>query len=54
MLSMKMSSKDMERNNSNFLFLDLHGVKNRSVEDLSGGELQRFAIAIVCIQKGDM
>lgn len=29
-------------------------VKNTSVEDLSGGELQRFAIAIVCIQKADM
>jgi len=24
------------------------------VEDLSGGELQRFAIAMVCIQKADM
>jgi ATP-binding cassette, sub-family E, member 1 len=35
-------------------FLDLHGVKNRNVEDLSGGELQRFAIAMVCIQKADM
>jgi len=35
-------------------FLDLHGVKHRNVEDLSGGELQRFAIAIVCIQKADM
>lgn len=36
------------------VFLDLHGVKHRNVEDLSGGELQRFAIAIVCIQKADM
>lgn len=34
--------------------LDLHGVKHRNVEDLSGGELQRFAIAIVCIQKADI
>ncbi|ESO11885.1 hypothetical protein HELRODRAFT_71728, partial [Helobdella robusta] len=34
--------------------LDLHGVKNRNVEDLSGGELQRFAIAMVCIQKADI
>lgn len=33
---------------------DLHGVKSRNVEDLSGGELQRFAIAMVCIQKADM
>ncbi|XP_025084842.1 ATP-binding cassette sub-family E member 1-like [Pomacea canaliculata] len=34
--------------------LDLMNVKNTSVEDLSGGELQRFAIAIVCIQKADI
>jgi len=34
--------------------LDLHGVKSRNVEDLSGGELQRFAIAMVCIQKADI
>ena len=29
-------------------------VRDRNVEDLSGGELQRFAIAMVCIQRGDM
>ena len=29
-------------------------VRNRNVDDLSGGELQRFAIAMMCIQKGDM
>ena len=35
--------------------LDLSSViKNRNVEDLSGGELQRFAIAMVCIQKADI
>ncbi|KAJ8297673.1 hypothetical protein KUTeg_024204 [Tegillarca granosa] len=34
--------------------LDLKNVKDRNVEDLSGGELQRFAIAIVCIQKADI
>ena len=33
---------------------DLNQVKERNVEDLSGGELQRFAIAMVCIQKADM
>jgi len=33
---------------------DLHGIKNRNIEDLSGGELQRFAIAIVCIQRADV
>ena len=34
--------------------LDLTRVKDRGVEQLSGGELQRFAIAIVCIQKADI
>ena len=30
--------------------LELTKVKSRNVADLSGGELQRFAIAMVCIQ----
>ena len=30
--------------------LDLNKVKDRKVEELSGGELQRFACAMVCIQ----
>jgi ATP-binding cassette subfamily E protein 1 len=34
--------------------LDLERVRDRNVEDLSGGELQRFAIAMVCIQKADI
>ncbi|XP_062588679.1 ATP-binding cassette sub-family E member 1 [Saccostrea cucullata] len=34
--------------------LDLVNVKDRNVEDLSGGELQRFACAMVCIQKADI
>ncbi|NXF45785.1 ABCE1 protein, partial [Oceanites oceanicus] len=29
-------------------------LKERNVEDLSGGELQRFACAVVCIQKADI
>lgn len=29
-------------------------VKGRNVEDLSGGELQRFACAMVCIQRADI
>lgn len=36
------------------LVSDLTGVKNREIENLSGGELQRFAIGIVCIQKADV
>ena len=34
--------------------LDLMNVKDRNVEDLSGGELQRFAIAMVCIQRANI
>jgi len=34
--------------------LDLMRVKGRNVEDLSGGELQRFACAMVCIQRADI
>ena len=29
-------------------------LRNRQVEELSGGELQRFAIAMICIQKADI
>lgn len=35
-------------------FLDLHNVLERNIEDLSGGELQRFAIGIVLVQKADV
>ena len=33
---------------------DLTAVRGRNIEDLSGGELQRFACAVVCIQRADM
>lgn len=33
---------------------DLNGVLEREVKDLSGGELQRFAIGVVCIKKADV
>ena len=33
---------------------DLLKVRGRNIEDLSGGELQRFAIAMVCVQGADM
>ena len=36
------------------LCADLRDVLGRDVGDLSGGELQRFAIAMSCIQKADM
>ncbi|XP_077962151.1 ATP-binding cassette sub-family E member 1 isoform X2 [Gasterosteus aculeatus] len=34
--------------------LDLTHLRERNVEDLSGGELQRFACAVVCIQRADI
>lgn len=34
--------------------LELNHVQNREVKQLSGGELQRFAIAIVCTQMADV
>ncbi|CAH0384000.1 unnamed protein product [Bemisia tabaci] len=34
--------------------LELEKIQERSLEDLSGGELQRFACAMVCIQNGDI
>lgn len=34
--------------------LDLKNVRDRQVQELSGGELQRFACAMVCIQKADI
>jgi ATP-binding cassette subfamily E protein 1 len=34
--------------------LDLTKVQTRNINDLSGGELQRFAIAVVCVQEADI
>uniref|UniRef100_A0A672HAC2 ATP-binding cassette, sub-family E (OABP), member 1 n=1 Tax=Salarias fasciatus TaxID=181472 RepID=A0A672HAC2_SALFA len=34
--------------------LDLSHLRERNVENLSGGELQRFACAVVCIQRADI
>jgi ATP-binding cassette subfamily E protein 1 len=33
---------------------ELEIVRNRNIEDLSGGELQRFACAITCVRKSDI
>ncbi|KAJ1972256.1 Fe-S cluster-binding ribosome biosynthesis protein [Dimargaris verticillata] len=45
-----------ERNNQDQLIdmLDLQDVLTREVKQLSGGELQRFAIAASCIQRADI
>src|SRR5262245_3615920 len=34
--------------------LDLRQVLDRNIGDLSGGELQRFAIAMVCVSEADV
>ena len=34
--------------------IELEQVRDRSIELLSGGELQRFALALVCVQKADV
>lgn len=34
--------------------LDLIKVRDRNVDELSGGELQRFACAVVCVQQADI
>lgn len=50
-----MNSKN-QRNNVEWAMteLDLNHVKDRAVDVLSGGELQRFAIAVVVVQKADV
>jgi len=45
---------DLKRQGEVCEILDLLRVKDRNVEDLSGGELQRFACAMVCIQAADI
>lgn len=34
--------------------LELKQVENRDINLLSGGELQRFALALVCVQQADV
>ncbi|XP_055383759.1 protein Pixie [Condylostylus longicornis] len=48
--------KKDERSNQDVIcnMLDLTNIRDREIQALSGGELQRFAIAITCIQNGDI
>eukprot|EP01125_Pyxidicula_operculata_P021839 TRINITY_DN8685_c0_g1_i1.p2 TRINITY_DN8685_c0_g1~~TRINITY_DN8685_c0_g1_i1.p2 ORF type:complete len:668 (-),score=144.14 TRINITY_DN8685_c0_g1_i1:272-2275(-) len=52
----KVLEQKNEKNNIEQLVqdLDLSPIMNRSIELLSGGELQRFAISIVCVQEADI
>ncbi|KAL1230234.1 ATP-binding cassette sub-family E member [Trichinella pseudospiralis] len=45
---------DLKKADEMCKLLDLENVMDRNVADLSGGELQRFAIAVVCIQRADI
>jgi translation initiation factor RLI1 len=38
----------------NLTIEELNAVSDRDIGDLSGGELQRFAIAVVAVQEADM
>ncbi|GFG32504.1 hypothetical protein Cfor_04332 [Coptotermes formosanus] len=50
-----LDKKDERKNQSEICrLLDLENIRSRSIEALSGGELQRFACAMVCIQDGDI
>lgn len=45
---------DLHNQNDICKMLDLSHIKDREISALSGGELQRFACAMVCIQNGDI
>ena len=45
---------DLKKQDNVCEVLDLTHIKDRDVKDLSGGELQRFACAMVCIQAADI
>lgn len=50
-----LNKKDETESKHNYCELfDLTHVLDRNVEELSGGELQRFACAVVCVQKADV
>ena len=52
----QMLDSKLERDNKEHMCkeLELFHVLEREVSQLSGGELQRFAIAMSCIQKADV
>ncbi|CAK9292180.1 unnamed protein product [Gordionus sp. m RMFG-2023] len=51
-----LDKKDTKKNQNEVCNrLDLTGkIKERKIDELSGGELQRFAIAMVCVQKAEI
>uniref|UniRef100_S4PF68 Ribonuclease L inhibitor-like protein n=1 Tax=Pararge aegeria TaxID=116150 RepID=S4PF68_9NEOP len=50
-----LDKKDERKNQTEICkMLDLSHIRDREISALSGGELQRFACAMVCIQNGDI
>ncbi|KAJ1526970.1 hypothetical protein ONE63_008516 [Megalurothrips usitatus] len=50
-----LDKKDERKNQDQICdLLDLQKIRGRKIDELSGGELQRFACAMVCIQDGDI
>ena len=52
----QMLDSKLERDNKQQMcdLLELNDVLERDISQLSGGELQRFAIAMTCIQRADV
>ena len=53
-LLMKASKKDLKRIDEFKKKLDIEHIENRTVDTISGGELQRFAIAIACVKNAQV
>ena len=51
-----LESKNEKNNDYNYILnvLELKNVLNREVENLSGGELQRFALGMTCVQDANV
>ncbi|KAL6931271.1 probable Translation initiation factor RLI1 [Hanseniaspora guilliermondii] len=54
LLKLKIDDKGEEYNKMLIKDLQLYDVIDREIEKLSGGELQRFAIAMACVQTADV
>ncbi|XBW36191.1 hypothetical protein QEN19_001771 [Hanseniaspora menglaensis] len=54
LLKLRIDDKGQEYNNKLIKDLQLYDVLDREIEKLSGGELQRFAIAMACVQNADV
>ena len=46
--------KSLQQSTVLIIITELNQVRDRDIDLLSGGELQRFAIGIVCVQQADV